>query len=105
MGQLVRLCAASGVKPNSAQRVDIAGHRIALVRVGDDFYAIGDRCSHANFSLSEGEIYPDDLTVECWKHGSEFSLVTGEAKTLPATKPVPVYRVTVEGDDVMVELP
>ena len=100
----VRLCAVSEIEPNTARRFDVDGHRVALVRVGDDFYAIGDRCSHANFSLAEGELYPDELAIECWKHGSTFSLVTGEPQTLPATKPVPVYHVTVDGGDVMVEV-
>jgi 3-phenylpropionate/trans-cinnamate dioxygenase ferredoxin subunit len=83
----------------------VAGHRIALVRVEDDFYAIGDRCSHANYSLSEGEVYAEDREIECWKHGSTFSLVTGEPITLPATSPVPTYEVELVGDDVMVVLP
>ena len=101
----MRLCATDDVKPGEAERFDVGPHRIALVRVGDDFYAIGDRCSHADVSLSEGEVYGDDLQVECWKHGSAFSLVTGEPASLPATKPVPVYEVVVEGTDVKVVLP
>ena len=101
----VRLCAVDEIEPGTARRFDVEGHRIALVRIGDDFYAIGDRCSHANFSLSEGEIYPEALEVECWKHGSTFSLVDGTPQSLPATKPVPVYSVTVKDTDVVVELP
>ncbi len=72
------------------------------IRVDDAFYALGDRCSHADYSLSEGEVYAEDLEIECWKHGSTFSLETGEPLCLPATQPVPVYEVEVEGDDVMV---
>ena len=45
------------------------------------------------------------LELECWKHGSTFSLLTGRPSTLPATKPVPVYEVRREGDDVVVVLP
>jgi 3-phenylpropionate/trans-cinnamate dioxygenase ferredoxin subunit len=104
-GQKVRLCSRGDVEPGTAKRVDVGGHRIAVIRIGDDFYAIGDRCTHADYSLSEGEIYPDELEIECWKHGSTFSLKTGEPQTLPATKPVPVYEVEVEGDDVTVVLP
>ena len=104
-GEAVRVCSVDEVEPDSARRFDVGPHRIALIRVGDDFYAIGDRCSHADYSLSEGELYPDQLELECWKHGSTFSLVTGEPTTLPATKPVPVYEVRVEGDDVMLVLP
>src|SRR3954449_9878118 len=102
MGTRQRLCGRDDIAPGAAKRFDVDGHRVALVRIGDDFYAIGDRCSHADYSLAEGEVYPDELEIECWKHGSTFSLVTGEPQTLPATKPVPVYEVTVDGDDVMV---
>ena len=100
-----RLCAIDELQPSSARRFDVGDHRIALVRIGDDFYAVGDRCSHADFSLSEGEVWSDELEIECWKHGSTFSLKTGEPQTLPATRPVPVYDVTVEGGDVYVALP
>ena len=99
-----RLCRVDELAPGTARRFDVGRHRIALVRIGDDFYAVGDRCSHADFSLSEGEIWPDELEIECWKHGSTFSLKTGEPQSLPATRPVPVYDVRVEGDEVWVEL-
>lgn len=105
MGERVRLCGREELGAGEARRFDVAGHRIALVRVDDDFYAIGDRCSHANYSLSEGQVYPEDREIECWKHGSTFSLVTGEPISLPATKPVPTYEVDVVGDEVMVVLP
>jgi 3-phenylpropionate/trans-cinnamate dioxygenase ferredoxin subunit len=85
-----------------ARRFDIGSLSVALVRCGDDFYAIGDQCSHANFSLSEGEVFCEDREIECWKHGSTFSLVDGKPQSLPATKAVPVFEVRVEGDDVMV---
>jgi 3-phenylpropionate/trans-cinnamate dioxygenase ferredoxin component len=105
MGDTVRLCGRDDLTPGAAQRFDTAGHRIALVRIGDDFYAIGDRCSHEDYSLSEGEVYAEDRELECWKHGSTFSLTDGEPQTLPATDPVPVYEVVVDGDDVKVVLP
>ena len=105
MGEQVRLCATVDMAVGEARRFDLGEHRIALVRIGDDFYAIGDRCSHANYSLSEGEVYAEDREIECWKHGSTFSLVTGEPITLPATLAVPVYRIEVSGGDVMVILP
>lgn len=104
MGDPVRLCAADDLKPGEARRFDVGSHRIALVRVGDDFYALGDRCSHADVSLSEGEVDEDELQLECWKHGSAFSLRTGEPSCLPATKPVPVYAVVRDGADVSVVL-
>jgi 3-phenylpropionate/trans-cinnamate dioxygenase ferredoxin subunit len=78
---------------------------VALVRLDDAFYAIGDTCTHADVSLSEGEVLADTLELECWKHGSAFSLETGEPSCLPAVRPVPVYAVSVEAGDVMIELP
>ncbi|MDP9071129.1 MAG: non-heme iron oxygenase ferredoxin subunit [Actinomycetota bacterium] len=105
MSSVERICAVSDLDPGQARRFDVGAHRLALVRIGDDFYAVGDRCTHADFSLAEGEVLVDDLEIECWKHGSTFSLTTGEPQSLPATKPVPVYQVRVEGDDVKVVLP
>jgi len=83
--------ALDDIAPNSAARFEVNGCPIAVVRIGDDVYAIGDTCSHADVSLSEGEVDGDAKEIECWKHGSTFSLETGEPQTLPATQPVPVY--------------
>jgi len=104
-GEKVRLCSRDDVEINSARRFDVGRHRIALIRIGDDFYAIGDRCTHADYSLSEGEVYPAEKEIECWKHGSTFSLTDGQPQSLPAVKPVPVYHVEVEDGDVWVVLP
>lgn len=92
-GEAQRVCAFSDLVPGTATRFELDGSGVAVVRVGDDVYAIGDRCSHANFSLSEGEVDTAACTLECWKHGAVFSLRTGEPLTLPATKPVAVYDV------------
>jgi 3-phenylpropionate/trans-cinnamate dioxygenase ferredoxin subunit len=86
----------------TATKVDAAGTAVALVNIDGSLYAIADRCSHANISLAEGEVHCATKELECWKHGSAFSLVTGQPNTLPATQPVAVYDVTVEGDDVYV---
>jgi 3-phenylpropionate/trans-cinnamate dioxygenase ferredoxin component len=101
----VKVCHRDDVAPGTAMRVDVDGHRLSIVRIGDDFYVIGDECSHEDYSLSEGDVWPDECEIECPKHGSMFSLKTGEAVTLPATEPVPTYDVRVEGDDVYVRLP
>ena len=77
-------------------RIEIGEHRIAMFKIGSDVYAIGDRCSHAEASLAEGEVF--DGEVECPRHGAAFSLETGEALTLPATQHVPAYKVDVEDD-------
>jgi 3-phenylpropionate/trans-cinnamate dioxygenase ferredoxin subunit len=99
-----RLCAVSDLTPLDPQRFDVGKHRICVVRIDDDVYAIGDTCSHAEVSLSEGEVDPDLKHIECWKHGSMFSLETGAPDSLPATQPVPVYEVRVVDGDVLVEV-
>ena len=82
----------------------VVGDRlVAIVRIGNDVYALGDTCSHANISLSEGEVLADTKELECWKHGSAFSLETGIPTTLPATQPVPVYLVSVVDGMIVVD--
>jgi len=90
--------------PGTATKVDVNGIAVALVRIGDDMYAIGDLCSHANVSLSDGEVWCDEKQLECPRHSSAFSLETGVPATLPATQPVPVFDVTVVNGNVVVEV-
>ena len=90
--------------PDSARRVEVAGHDIAVARIGDDVYAIGDTCSHAEVSLSEGWVEPDDCAIECVAHGAMFDLETGEPLSLPATRAVPVYEVSVVDGTVVLTL-
>ncbi len=102
MADYTRACALDDVEDGGAVRVVIDGTPVAVVRSEGDVYAIHDVCSHANVALSEGEI--EDQTVECWLHGSRFDLVTGRPTGLPATKPVPVYPVKIDGDDILVSV-
>jgi 3-phenylpropionate/trans-cinnamate dioxygenase ferredoxin component len=96
------VCAVEELGECEARRFDVEGHAICVVRFPDKVYAIGDTCSHADISLSEGEVNCDDHEIECWKHGSAFSLRDGEPQTLPATRPVPVYDAFISGDDIVV---
>ena len=100
----VRIAALDDLADGEARRFDLEGRRISVVRLGDDVYAIGDRCSHADVSLSEGEVDADECTLECPQHGSAFDLRTGAALTLPAVRPVPAYRVAVRDGDVVLTL-
>jgi len=97
-----RACAIGDVEDGAAVRVVLDGIPVAVVRSDGEFYAIHDVCSHANVALSEGEI--DDQTIECWLHGSRFDLVTGRPTGLPATRPVPVYPVKIDGEDLLVSV-
>lgn len=104
-GQEVRLCALDELLDGGARRFDIDKNRIAVVRIDAAVYAIGDRCTHQDISLSEGEVHVAECQLECWKHGSTFSLKSGRPDTLPATKAVPVYKVRISDGDVFVEMP
>ncbi len=97
-----RVASLSDLPDESAVRVEVAGRPVCLARSGGEVFAVSDICSHADVSLSEGDV--DDGTVECWLHGSRFDLRTGAPTGLPATKPVATYPVTVEGDDVLVDV-
>lgn len=103
-GAEVDVCAFDELGSGEARRVDVAGHRLAVVRVEDDVYVIGDRCTHAEASLADGEVDTETRHIECWRHGSSFSLVTGEPDVPPATKATPVYDARVEDGRVVVAL-
>ena len=100
---MIRVCEASELASGQAKRFDVGGRRVALVRIEDDFYALGDRCTHADVSLSDGDVLVETKELECWKHGSAFSLETGEPSCLPALKAVPTYRVVMNDGVVFME--
>jgi 3-phenylpropionate/trans-cinnamate dioxygenase ferredoxin subunit len=98
----VKICAESDLESGAAVRVVIDGIPIALVRdTAGLLHAIGDTCTHGDISLAEG--FVEDDTLECWAHGSKFSLVTGKPLTLPAYEPVPVFAVSIVDGDVHID--
>jgi 3-phenylpropionate/trans-cinnamate dioxygenase ferredoxin subunit len=92
----VRACALADLPEAEPTALVVDGVDVAVVRIGDEVFAIEDLCSHEEVPLSEGEV--DDHTIECWQHGSRFDLRTGEPTGLPATEPVPVYPVKIAGE-------
>ncbi len=94
VGTLAELSTDTGVL------VDCDGTPVAVFRVDDSVYAIADRCSHAEASLSDGELF--DGEVECPRHGAMFDVTTGRALSLPATKPVRTFRAEVRDGQVFV---
>ena len=83
-------------------KVEKNGKTICVARVGDEVFAVDDTCSHSDASLAEGGV--TDFKIECWMHGAEFDLRTGEALTPPAVAPLHTYGVHVDGDSVTVEI-
>ncbi|MFT4029507.1 MAG: non-heme iron oxygenase ferredoxin subunit [Protaetiibacter sp.] len=97
-----RVCAVEELAPATARRVVLDGVPIAVVRdSGGEVHAIGDTCTHGDISLSEGFVEDDGL--ECWAHGSKFSLTTGTPLNLPAYEPVPVFAVEIIDGEVYID--
>ncbi len=100
----VQLSATNDIPEGTAKVFNIQGQKIAVFNVRGKFYALADACSHADISLSQGEIDVEDLCVECPLHGSLFDLQTGYPRTLPAIKSVKTYSTKVEGALLFVDL-
>lgn len=95
---------AARLEAGGVRLLELGGTRVCLARTEDgELFAVDDTCTHEDESLSEGWV--DGNCIECPAHNSVFDLRSGAALTLPATEPVATYPVTVEGDDVLVELP
>jgi 3-phenylpropionate/trans-cinnamate dioxygenase ferredoxin subunit len=98
-----KITAVAELPEGRGVRVELPGHRVALFKVADAVYAIGDRCSHAEASLAEGSVW--DTSVECPRHGAEFDLASGAAQTLPATTSVPTYDTRIDDGYVYLAIP
>jgi 3-phenylpropionate/trans-cinnamate dioxygenase ferredoxin subunit len=97
----VRVCSVDELPAVGAVQAEVAGQKIAIARdSAGDIHAIDDTCSHANVSLSEGDV--EDGEIECWLHGSRFDLRSGKPTGLPAVAPIAVYPVKIDGHDVFV---
>ena len=97
-----RVCGVADLEQDMPLRVDPGGVPITVIKDGEGvIHAIGDTCTHGDISLSEG--FVEGQTLECWAHGSAFSLCTGKPLNLPAYEPVPVYVVQIDGDDVLID--
>ena len=102
---LVEIGKTTDVPEGEARRFVANRIEICVANLGNGvFLAVDDVCSHAEASLSEGEVDVEDETIECPRHGSVFDLRTGRPRSLPATLPVVAFRVKVEGETIMIEL-
>ncbi|MEH6380085.1 non-heme iron oxygenase ferredoxin subunit [Streptomyces sp. KLMMK] len=98
----LRACSVGELEEDTPMRVVLEGVPVSVVRTEGEFYAVHDICSHANVSLSGGDV--TDRTIGCWLHTSSFDLRTGRPTSPPATEPIAVYPVKVDGDDVLVSI-
>ncbi|MCI1748953.1 MAG: non-heme iron oxygenase ferredoxin subunit [Acidipropionibacterium sp.] len=99
----VKVTTVSGLAEDApAEFDDVDGTDIVLVHTEGEIFAIGALCSHAEVPMVDGEV--EDCSLECYMHGSMFDLRTGAPLSLPATEPIPVYPVTIDDDDVLVDV-
>jgi 3-phenylpropionate/trans-cinnamate dioxygenase ferredoxin subunit len=75
---------------------------VVVAKIGPNYFAIEDRCSHDDNPLDEGDV--EDGQIICPRHGGRFDLATGEARRMPAVAPVRTFRTKVEGGAVFVEV-
>jgi 3-phenylpropionate/trans-cinnamate dioxygenase ferredoxin subunit len=101
--QYIRVATTAEVPKGQGKSFKIGRLELAVFHTDDGFFATNDICSHEREHLGDG--FLDGNTVECPKHGSQFDLKTGEALSLPATDPVEVYELTVQGDEIIVSVP
>jgi nitrite reductase/ring-hydroxylating ferredoxin subunit len=99
----IRIAAAADCPPGTLLGVEPDGVKIVLANVDGTFYALQDRCSHANYPLSTGEL--DGTRLTCAYHGACFDVCTGKALQLPAIRPVPAFDVEVRDGDLYVAIP
>ena len=105
MAGWVRVAARTDLPERGLVAVHANGEKICVITTGDGgLYALKDRCSHADYPLSDGELMADNKRLECRYHGAKFDVASGRAVALPAIRPVKTYPVKVEGEDVLVEL-
>ena len=102
MPEFVTVASVAEIAEGTAKAFNVNGESIAVVRCGGAFYALNNICSHAYAELADGDVDPDECTIECPLHGSLFRLETGRPRSLPAVLPVATYPVQIVGDDIQV---
>ena len=96
----VKVALVSEIRPGEMISVEVDNEQVLLANVDGNIHAVDDICSHAFASLSEGEL--NGAEIECPLHGGTFNLTSGEPVTPPAVESIRVYKVQIEGDDILV---
>ena len=98
------LCRVSELENGEATRIEIGDLKLSASKIKQSIYVVSDMCTHANYSLSDGPLHAEDLTIECWKHGAQFAYQRC-ALTLPATRLSDTFPTEVHGENVYIHLP
>jgi nitrite reductase/ring-hydroxylating ferredoxin subunit len=103
MLEYVKVASVKDLAPGEMTMIELEGEYICLANVDGTFYAISDDCSHANASLSEGEL--EGAIVTCPVHAGQFDIRTGKVMRLPPLENVATYEVKIEGQDILIAKP
>lgn len=99
MTDFVPVAKVSETPPGGRKSLVFDERAVLLFRIGDDFYAVEDVCSHDGQPLTDGPL--DGFAVECPRHGARFDVRTGRPLCMPAVEPIATYEVQIRGDDVL----
>ena len=102
MSDFISVAKVSEFDHQPAKCVEVAGKTIALFKLGDEYFAIDDTCTHKGGSLSEGNIGGDE--IECPWHGAHFNIRSGKVILDPAKEDVSTYDVRLSGDVIEIDV-
>ena len=92
--------AFSQLQDGKPLKVSLGAKDVCVTRIGEEVFAVADMCTHSEASLSEGDI--SNYKIECWLHGAEFDLRSGEALTPPAVEKLETFEIHRDGDTVTI---
>lgn len=103
---MIKICNLNEFNDDCIMSKSINGKNIALVKIKDQIFAFDDECTHEKFPLSHGMVEEKNGNpiLECSYHGSKFNLKTGKVLSLPATKPLKIYKTEIKDGEVWCEI-
>ncbi|MEK6260293.1 MAG: non-heme iron oxygenase ferredoxin subunit [Planctomycetota bacterium] len=100
MSEFERVAAVEEIASGGRLSIFVEDLPALLIRVGDEFFAIEDVCSHDGQPLTNGPVV--DCSITCPRHGAKFDLRTGKPLCMPAIEPISTFDVQVKDGAVFV---
>ena len=101
--EFVEIAPASELPNGERLFVEVEGKPIVIFNIAEQFFAIGDICTHDDGPLGDGDL--EGFNIVCPRHGGEFDVQTGKATQMPAVVDIPAYPVKVMDGMIQVGLP
>ena len=98
MSELQKVATLDEVPPGGRKSLVFDDRAVLLLRVGEEFFAVEDVCSHDGQPLTDGPL--EGTAIECPRHGARFDVRTGRPLCMPAVEPIATYEVKVTGNDI-----